>query len=47
MWKQDMVQNSFIQDAINCEAIKSWTNVHHQNCFSSIGVTPKTTQTFF
>ena len=37
---QGMDHNSFFMDAINCEAVKSWANIHH---FSSNNITPKTT----
>ena len=38
-----MAQNIFIQDAIDREAIESWADTHHQSCFSSECITPKTT----
>ena len=38
-----LAQNNFIQNTIDCKAIKSWINAQHQNCFSSNGITPKTT----
>ena len=40
---QDMALNNFIQDAIDCEAKKSWANAHHHNFLSSDGITSKTT----
>ena len=43
---QDMAQNSFIQEAISCEAIKSWANAHHQNSLFSNGITPKLPRPF-
>ena len=39
---QDMAQNNFIQDTIDCEAIKIQTDAH-QNYLSSNGIMPKST----
>ena len=36
MQKQFMEQNSFFLDAIDCEAIKSQANAHHQKSLPGI-----------
>ena len=46
MQLQDMAQNSFFPDAIECEATKARANAHHHNCLLGKDIVPKTTQTF-